>query len=62
MDDMNLNGEQKKRFDNIVASAELDGVILDDEARQRLAKVITGQMTGDEARAEILDRIDRSRD
>lgn len=59
---MNLNGEQKKRFDNIVASAELDGVILDDEARQRLAKVITGQMTGDEARAEILDRIDRSRD
>lgn len=62
MDDVHLNEEQRTRFNSIVASAALDGMILDDEAKQRLAKVITGQLTGDEARAEILARIDRSRE
>lgn len=57
-----MTPEQGRRLKNLVASAELDGVILDDQAQQRLAKVITGQMTGDEARAEILARIDRSRE
>lgn len=62
MDDVHLNEEQRTRFNSIVASAALDGMILDDEAKQRLAKVITGQLAGDEARAEILAKIDRSRE
>lgn len=62
MDDVHLNEEQRTRFNSIVASAALDGMILDDEAKQRLAKVITGQLAGDEARAEILAKIYRSRE
>lgn len=55
-----MTANQQDHLNNIVASTELDGVILDEDAKQRIARVITGNLTGDEARAEIMATIARS--
>lgn len=59
VEDVALTAEQQDKLNNIVASAEIDGAILNDDARQLIAKVITGQLTGDEARAEIMAKVAR---
>ena len=49
-----LTKRQQHRLNNIVASAHIENADLDQDAVNRLTRVMTGVMTGDQARAAVL--------
>lgn len=49
-----LSQAQKRRLNNTVTSANIEGMELDADAISRLVRTMTGTITSDEARDEIV--------
>jgi len=53
------DAEAKKRLDNVIGSFAVDGMILDNEQKDRLSRCISGEISHSEAKQEILDKFKR---